>query len=117
MRTHSAKGYEIASQIPTLSRGALEVIRHHHERWDGLGYPDGLAGEAIPLAARIFAVCDVFDALTSARPYKRAWTEAEARGEIHVQAGKQFDPHVVEVFLTALAEPPAEASRLPRRVD
>jgi putative nucleotidyltransferase with HDIG domain len=115
MRAHSAKGFEIAAQIPTLSRGALEVIRHHHERWDGLGYPDGLEGEAIPLVARIFAVCDVFDALTSARPYKRAWTEAQARDEIRAQAGRQFDPHVTEVFLTTLLEPQDETKHLPRR--
>lgn len=99
MCSHTVKGYEIASKIPTLSRGALEVIRHHHERWDGLGYPDGLQGEAIPLGARVFAVCDVFDALTSERPYKRAWTEAKALGEIGAQAGRQFDPHVAQVFL------------------
>jgi len=99
MRAHSAKGFEIAARIPTLSREALEVIRHHHERWDGLGYPDGLVGDAVPLVARIFAVCDVFDALTSQRPYKRAWTQAEALFEIGAQAGRQFDPHVARVFL------------------
>jgi HD-GYP domain-containing protein (c-di-GMP phosphodiesterase class II) len=96
MRSHSARGYEIAAQIPTLSRGALEVIRHHHERWDGHGYPDGLQAEAIPLSARVFAVCDVFDALTSERPYKRTWTEADALREIRAQGGRQFDPRVVE---------------------
>ncbi len=105
MRSHSVRGYEIASQIPTLSRGGLEVIRYHHERWDGLGYPDGLRGEAIPLAARIFAVCDVFDALTSERPYKLTWTEADALCEIRAQAGRRFDTLAVEVFLTTHPHP------------
>lgn len=68
MKTHSAKGARIAARIPKLSVGALAVIRHHHERWDGLGYPDALAGTAIPLGARIFAVCDVFDALPQSGP-------------------------------------------------
>ena len=100
MQTHAHNGYEIAARIPTLSRPALEVIRHHHERWDGTGYPDRLAGSDIPLLARIFAVCDVYDALTHERPYKHAWTHEEALNEVQAQAGRQFDPQIVAAFLT-----------------
>lgn len=99
MKTHTTSGHDLASRIPGLSGAVLEVIRHHHERWDGTGYPDGLAGTDIPLAARIFAVCDVYDALLSERPYKRAWTPEEATLEIQAQAGRQFDPDVVQAFL------------------
>lgn len=99
MKVHSAKGFEIASNIPTLRPGVLEVIRHHHERWDGAGYPDGLAARAIPLCARIFAVCDTYDALTSCRPYKRAWSVDDALRELEAQAGKQFDPGILEAFI------------------
>ena len=99
MKTHTVKGATIASRIPKLSTGALTVVRYHHEHWNGCGYPDGLRGEAIPQAARIFAVCDVFDALTSVRPYKRAWLQAEALAEIEAQAGQQFDPAVVRAFV------------------
>lgn len=98
MKGHSARGFELAQRIPSLSQGALEVIRHHHERWDGAGYPDGLSGEAIPPLARIFAVCDVYDALTSDRPYKRAWNPQAALAEICAQAGRQFDPGVARTF-------------------
>ncbi|WP_027892282.1 HD domain-containing phosphohydrolase [Calidithermus chliarophilus] len=78
---------------------AERIARSHHERWDGTGYPDGLAGEAIPLEARIVSVVDVFDALTSKRPYKRAWTVEEALAELRAQAGRQFDPRIVEALL------------------
>ncbi|AWN22247.1 PAS sensor protein [Deinococcus irradiatisoli] len=100
MQTHAANGYEIAARIPTLPRPALDVIRHHHERWDGTGYPDRLADTEIPLLARIFAVCDVYDALTSERPYKRAWTSQAALDELRAQRGTQFDPQVVDAFLS-----------------
>ncbi|HWD64547.1 MAG TPA: HD-GYP domain-containing protein [Solirubrobacteraceae bacterium] len=76
------------------------VVRSHHERWDGRGYPDGLGGEEIPLPARAFAVADVLDALTSDRPYRPASPVAEARAMIVAQAGRQFDPQVVEAFQT-----------------
>lgn len=98
MKTHAAAGYELALRIPGLTPGALQVIRHHHERWDGTGYPDGLAGEQIPLLARIFAVCDVYDALTSERPYKAAWTPERALAEVRAQRGRQFDPVVADAF-------------------
>ncbi|WP_198170367.1 HD domain-containing phosphohydrolase [Deinococcus arboris] len=100
MQSHAATGASIAAHIPQLSPGALNVIRAHHERWDGAGYPSGLSGAEIPLLARIFAVCDVYDALTSKRVYKPAWTAQQAQEEIAQQAGKQFDPEVVQAFLT-----------------
>jgi diguanylate cyclase (GGDEF)-like protein/putative nucleotidyltransferase with HDIG domain len=103
MQSHVMLGYEIAARIPSLATDALEVIRGHHERWDGTGYPDQISGEKIPLLARIFAVCDVFDALQSERSYKQAWTRNQALEEIRVQSGKQFDPLVVRAFLESNA--------------
>jgi ribonuclease P protein subunit RPR2 len=97
MVEHPVIGAEIVCGIDFLE-GAVEIVRHHHERWDGNGYPDGLAGEEIPLAARIFAVADVFDALTTNRPYRRASSRTEAREMITAEAGRQFDPQVVEAF-------------------
>ena len=103
MKTHAEKGFEIASRIPTLNRGALEVIRSHHERWDGTGYPDALSGTRIPLLARIFAICDVYDALVCERTYKHAWTVNQALSEISFQSGKHFDPAVVQAFLEVIS--------------
>jgi putative two-component system response regulator len=77
---------------------AERIAGSHHERWDGRGYPQRLAGEQIPLEGRILAVADVFDALTHERPYKKAWPAAEAVAEISRQSGQQFDPQVVEAF-------------------
>ncbi|MCD0178077.1 HD domain-containing protein, partial [Deinococcus sp. 14RED07] len=77
---------------------AAEIALTHHERWDGQGYPQGLMGQEIPISGRIAAVADVLDALTSERPYKRAWMLPDALTEIHAQAGKQFDPQVVETL-------------------
>ena len=99
MQSHVLKGYDLAMRIPGLPRGVLDVIRSHHERWDGSGYPDSLSGTDIPLNARIFAVCDVYDALTSTRPYKEAWTHEQAIAEIAGQSGRHFDPEVVQAFL------------------
>jgi len=98
MRQHPVYAYELLSPIEFL-RPALDIPYSHHERWDGSGYPRGLRGEAIPPAARIFAVVDVWDALLSARPYRPAWPRAQALAYIRAQAGKQFDPRVVEAFL------------------
>jgi len=78
---------------------SLEIPYCHHEKWDGSGYPRGLKGEEIPLSARVFAVVDVFDALTSDRPYRAAWTHEEVYRHIQEQAGKHFDPQVVKIFL------------------
>lgn len=105
---HTAIGHEILQKTATLADSPLlmklaaDVARSHHERFDGKGYPDGLAGTAIPLAARIVAVVDVFDALTSARPYKAPWSEEKAVDFICSQAGFHFDPQVVEAFLIVL---------------
>lgn len=99
MRRHPEIGRELIEKIPFL-RGAVPIVYHHHERWDGTGYPLGLAGPAIPLGARIFAVADAFDAMTFDRPYSRAITLAAAREEIRRCAGAHFDPGVVATFLT-----------------
>ncbi|MFB9993326.1 HD domain-containing phosphohydrolase [Deinococcus oregonensis] len=100
MQDHAAVGHEMVKKVPRLSALAQEVVRHHHERWDGTGYPDGLCGPEIPRLARIFALIDVFDALTSERVYKRAWTVDAACGELARLANSQFDPELVPVFLT-----------------
>jgi putative nucleotidyltransferase with HDIG domain len=97
MNQHPTVGAEIVGGIEFLD-GAVEIVRSHHERWDGKGYPDGLAGEQIPLAARVFAVADVFDALTTDRPYRPASSWTVAREMITAESGKQFDPRVVEAF-------------------
>ena len=98
MKRHVIIGEEICHPLRTL-RGALPIIRHHHERWDGHGYPDGLAGEAIPLLARIVTVADVFDALTSDRPYRAALSRTQAIEIIKQEAGAHLDPHIVALFL------------------
>jgi putative nucleotidyltransferase with HDIG domain len=98
MRKHPTLAHQWLSGIPFL-RKALAIPYAHHERWDGSGYPRELQGEAIPLEARIFAVIDVYDALTSERPYRKAWPKEKALDYIREQSGKQFDPEVVAAFL------------------
>jgi HD-GYP domain-containing protein (c-di-GMP phosphodiesterase class II) len=98
MRKHPQYAYDMLSPISYL-RLALDIPYCHHEKWDGTGYPRGLNEEQIPVAARIFAVVDVWDALTSDRPYRKAWTAEKAIDFIREQAGKHFDPKVVEIFL------------------
>ena len=98
MHRHPRYAYEMLTPIEYL-RPALDIPYCHHEKWDGTGYPQGLKGERIPLAARIFAVVDVFDALTSERPYRKAWTSEKALEHIRRQSGKHFDSQVVELFL------------------
>ena len=115
MRTHVKVGSHIlADGNSELVRMAARIAATHHERWDGTGYPEGLAGDAIPIEGRIAAVADVFDALVSRRPYKHAWPLDEARAEILAGAGSQFDPACVEAFdaswpqiITLYATPPA----------
>jgi hypothetical protein len=97
MRRHPALGYRILAQVPYL-RPAAKIVLAHHERWDGFGYPRGLRGEEIPLGARIFAVCDTYDAIISDRPYRRGQSPDAALAEILRCAGSQFDPQVVEAF-------------------
>jgi putative two-component system response regulator len=103
MKQHTVAGYDILkdSQSPML-RYAAEIALSHHERYDGTGYPSGLSGETIPLSGRICAVADVFDALTSARPYKEAWTTERALEHIRGQSGTHFDPKLVDAFDAAL---------------
>jgi len=100
LKTHTTAGAAIlgGTQAPVW-RPAEEIALNHHERWDGRGYPGGLQGEAIPMSGRIVAIADVFDALTHARPYKRAWTTDEAVSEIRSLSDRQFDPSVVSAFL------------------
>jgi putative nucleotidyltransferase with HDIG domain len=103
MRTHPTLARDLLEPIAYL-RPALDIPYCHHEKWDGTGYPRGLKGEEIPLAARLFAVVDVWDALTSERPYRPAWSKEQARAYIQEQAGKHFDPRVVEAFLRMQSE-------------
>jgi putative nucleotidyltransferase with HDIG domain len=98
MRRHPVVGAQIVGPFEFFGEGAL-AIRHHHERYDGSGYPDGLAGEAIPFAARIVAVADVYDALTSDRPYRAALTPEAALAHLVAEAGRTLDGLVVEAFM------------------
>jgi ribonuclease P protein subunit RPR2 len=98
MQSHTVIGEKMLSDVPFLDGDGLRVVRSHHERWDGGGYPDGLEGHKIPLAARVFAVADALDAMTSSRPYRRALEWEDARDEILAQSGSQFDPLVVAAF-------------------
>ena len=103
MKQHPLIAKEMLSRIPYLSE-SLAIPVYHHEKWDGSGYPEGLSGESIPLPARLFSVIDVFDALTSDRPYRAAWSKAKTLRYIHDQAGKQFDPAIVAAFLAMIEE-------------
>jgi ribonuclease P protein subunit RPR2 len=100
MRLHPALGAKILEGIPYLSGVARDVVVAHHECWDGSGYPSGLSGENIPHAARIFAVVDAFDAITNDRPYRRAQTAEFALSRIREAAGTQFEPAVVDAFVS-----------------
>lgn len=103
MKTHTAIGASLFQDAQSeFDQLAAQVAETHHERWDGRGYPKGLAGEAIPLWGRITAVADVYDALSCHRVYKEAWPEAQVLAEIRAQAGSQFDPEIVEHFFEAL---------------
>ena len=101
MRKHTIIGERILSSAPALATAA-KIVRATHERWDGGGYPDGLAGADIPLGARIIAVCDAYDAMTSNRPYRTAMSPEGAVAELKRYSGTQFDPKVVKAFLTGL---------------
>jgi len=111
MKSHARIGHEILADAKTpLMKMAAEVALSHHERWDGSGYPNGLKGEEIPLESRIVALCDVFDALRSIRPYKTPWALDDAVGYIRNETGKHFDPKLAELFLGLIDE--IEAVRL-----
>lgn len=101
MRLHPLHAYNMLARIPFL-RPALDIPYCHHEKWDGTGYPRGLKGAEIPLTARIFAVVDVWDAVTSDRPYRKAWTPDQARSYLIEQKGQHFDPNIVDAFLQML---------------
>jgi CHASE2 domain-containing sensor protein len=117
MKTHATIGAAMLADSRSEMLQLAEVIaRTHHERWDGAGYPAGLAGEEIPLAGRICSICDVFDALVSSRPYKDGWPVADALAEIARESGRQFDPRLVEAFLglwPAAERPSVEAAAAP----
>jgi cyclic di-GMP phosphodiesterase len=98
MQTHTILGEQMLGEVAFLHGEGLRIVRSHHERWDGRGYPDGLRADEIPAGARIFALADTLDAMTSHRPYRRARAWAAARTEILATAGTQFDPRVVEAF-------------------
>ncbi|KAF0204823.1 MAG: metal dependent [Gallionellaceae bacterium] len=104
MKTHTKIGVSILTGNDSLIAAARDIAGSHHERWDGTGYPQGLAGERIPILARICSVADVFDALTSSRPYKKAWTVEEANSWILSESGTYFDPAIVAAFTAAMPE-------------
>ena len=97
MRQHPYHAYQMLTKYPVL-RAAVDIPYYHHERWDGSGYPLGLEGAKIPLGARVTAIIDVWDALNSDRPYRKAWPQKRAKTYIQKQAGKHFDPEVVDAF-------------------
>lgn len=110
MRRHPSIAYEMLSSIHFLEP-ALEIPYSHHEKWDGSGYPQGLKGEEIPLSARIFAIIDVWDALSSDRPYRKAWSEEKVIEYIKEQSGTHFDPKVVDRFISMLIEEKQKKSK------
>ena len=111
MRKHPKHAFDMLSPITYLS-DALDIPYCHHEKWDGTGYPQGLKGDRIPLPARIFAIVDVWDALTSDRVYRKKWTKQKALGYINEQNGRHFDPQVVDAFMNIIRNDPSHASRL-----
>jgi putative nucleotidyltransferase with HDIG domain len=103
IRTHPVAGARLIEPIHSV-RAALPYVLHHHERWDGAGYPHGLGGVAIPVEARVLAVADAFDAMTSGRPYRQAMSELDALREVERCSGCQFDPEIAHAFLTVWSD-------------
>jgi HD-GYP domain-containing protein (c-di-GMP phosphodiesterase class II) len=114
MRTHTVEGQRMLERVGGVLGGIGTIVRASHERWDGTGYPDGLAGEAIPLASRIVSACDAFNAMTTDRPYRRALPLEIARAELASCAGTQFDPAVVTALLRVIERSSREAPTLSR---
>jgi HD-GYP domain-containing protein (c-di-GMP phosphodiesterase class II) len=112
MKTHTIEGEEMLARIGGLLGRVGHLVRSCHERWDGKGYPDGLAGEEIPLVARIVCACDAYSAMTTDRPYRAARAPEEALAELELCAGTQFDPEVVAALAADVAR-----SRAPFRVN
>lgn len=107
MRRHPLTGAQIVAPLDFFSDGAL-IVRHHHERQDGSGYPDGLCGETIPLGARVVAVADVYDALTSDRPYRRALTHVAALERLAAEAGRTLDARLTRLFTDMVSHAPPD---------
>ena len=103
MKTHPVRGTEVLAGYQDFTRG-ITIVRHHHEAWDGRGYPDGLKGLAIPFGARVLAVADGFDAMTSDRPYRPGMSVAKAAGILRQGRGLQWDPQVVDALLRCIAD-------------
>ena len=111
IKTHTVEGQRMLDQVGGFMSDVGRIVRSHHERWDGGGYPDGLAGEAIPIESRIISACDTWNAMTTTRSYRTAMPEAEAEAEMRRCAGGQFDPVVVDGLLAVLAEARAAERR------
>jgi putative nucleotidyltransferase with HDIG domain len=103
VKTHTVEGQKMLERVGGFMREVGAIVRSHHERWDGGGYPDGLAGDQIPLEARIISCCDTWNAMRTDRPYRKALAYEVAVAELAANAGKQFDPYVVERFLAVTA--------------
>jgi HD-GYP domain-containing protein (c-di-GMP phosphodiesterase class II) len=115
MNTHPDRGADLLQRYPDFARGA-EIIRHHHESWDGTGYPQGLKATGIPFGARVIAVADSYDAMTSDRPYRKAMPQAKAALILHEGRGKQWDPQIVDAFLQSIevqVEPASASASAP----
>jgi len=117
IRQHPEIGKQLIESTVRLAR-TIPAVLHHHERWDGTGYPDGMKGEEIPIAARVIAICDSYEAMISDRPYRSALTKEEALAELRNEAGKQFDPNLVERFISCLpaGAPTVEAATTPAKL-
>ena len=112
MRRHTVAGESILAPITSL-RAVLPIVRSSHERWDGRGYPDGLAGRQIPLGARIVAVCDAYRAMIERRSYREPMTQREALGELRDNAGTQFDPECVRALMSVLVTRGSDEEQVP----